>query len=124
MKIIMVEREKLLGYSYTIHLKQVGHEVIYLGQGQDLLPTIEREKPGAIILGIKITGYGYFELLEQVKAAYPQLPVIFSTSLTDLWVEAQDKGADFFDDKSGDLSNIKEIIERLDKKQKGEANER
>lgn len=115
MKILVVERDDNIVYLYEEEFKELGHEVVSINRGEKVLETIERENPQVIILGVRIKGYGYFDLLEQVKAAFPKLPIIFNTSLFELWEEAKLRGADFYSPKTADLTGLVEILETIEK---------
>jgi len=115
MKIIVLERIENVALLYHDEFEELGHKVVLLKQGEKLLGTIKKEYPQALILGIKIPGFGPFDLLEQVRAAFPNLPIIFNTSLLECWEEANARGADFYFAKTSDLTNLKEIIEMIEK---------
>jgi len=100
---------------YHDEFEDLGHKVILLNQGEKLLETVKKEYPQALILGIKIAGFGPYELLEQVRAAFPKLPIIFNTSVLELWEDAKIRGADFYFAKTSDLTNLKEILEKIEK---------
>jgi DNA-binding NtrC family response regulator len=115
MKIIVLERIENVALSYHDKFEELGHKVILLNQGEKLLETIKKEYPQALILGIKIAGFGPYELLEEVRAAFPKLPIIFNTSALEFWEGANDRGADFYFAKTSDLTNLEEIIEKIAK---------
>ena len=114
-KIIVLERIESVAFLYHDEFEELGHKVILLNQGEKLLETIKKEYPQVLILGIKIAGFGPFDLLEEVRAAYPKLPIIFNTSALEFWEGANDRGADFYFAKTSDLTNLKEIIEMIEK---------
>jgi DNA-binding NtrC family response regulator len=120
MKILVVDRELSLGRLYEDELSEEGHKVIFLSTGDQVLKSIAAKKPKLVILGVRIPGYETepFKLLDQIKASFPKLPVIFSTSLSELWPEAQFRGADFCHYKSSDLTELKEMIEKVKNKKK------
>lgn len=114
MKIIIVERDETIVYLYKEEFNEFGHEVISLNRGEKLLETIKKESPQVLILGVRIPGYGYFDLLEQVKATYPKLPVIFNTSLFELWEEAKIRGADYYSPKTHNLTGLMETVKTIE----------
>ncbi len=91
----MVERDEPVRRLYEEEMKEWGYEVIVLSGGHELLTFIAREKPQVVILGVRIPGYDSFKLLEEMKDSFPDLPVIFNTSLCELWPHALARGADF-----------------------------
>jgi len=115
MKILVLERIESIALLYHDEFEELGYKVILLNQGEKLLETIKKEYPQALILGIKIPGFGPYELLEEVRAAFPNLPIIFNTSALEFWEGANDRGADFYFAKTSDLTNLKEIIEMIEK---------
>jgi DNA-binding NtrC family response regulator len=113
MKILVIERDLLLRRLYQEELSEWGYEPIVLSRGDQLLKSIAGNKPQVVILGVKISGYENepLKLLEQIKDSFPDLPVIFNTSLGELWPQARAKGADFYSHKTSDLTELKEMIE-------------
>ncbi len=116
MKIIIVERDESIAHLYKEEFNEFGHEVISLCRGEKLLKIIQKENPQVLILGVRIPGYRYFDLLEQVKTVYPKLPVIFNTSLSELWEEAKQRGADYYSPKTADLTGLIEILKAIEER--------
>jgi len=113
MKIIVVDRDAAIGILYREELEELGHKVIFLNRGAKLLEIMGKEKPEVLILGVRLHDRDYLDLLAMVKSSFPDTKVIFNTSLKGLWPDAQAFGADYYSQKTSDLSDIKNALEAI-----------
>jgi len=116
-KIVVLDHSGATGGIYREMLARAGFQVFYLMWPEKLLEVLARERPAALILGIRIPGYEEqpFALLQLVKQTYPNLLVVFNTDIRELWPEARAKGADFCHDKR-DMNLLLEMIRRSGQK--------
>ena len=80
----------------------------------DLLKSIKREQPGAIISDIRMPDMDGFELLANVQGLYPELPVIIMTAHSDMdsAVSAFESGAFEYLPKPFDINEATELARR------------
>jgi DNA-binding NtrC family response regulator len=121
MKILFVDRDEDILFLYKEEFEAEGYLVVSLSRGHKMLETIAKEKPQVLVLGIRIDGYDYFELLEMAKAVFPDLPVIFFTSWSWLFSEAKKKGADYVIPKFHDLTELKKTVRQIEEDPKNKA---
>jgi two-component system nitrogen regulation response regulator GlnG len=121
MKILIIDRDESTLFWYMEEFEEDGYEVVCLQRGHKMLETIAKESPDVLVLGIRIDGYGNFELLETAKATYPDLPVVFNTSWSWLFYEAKKKGADFVISKYHDLTELKKTIKTIEENLKNKS---
>ena len=83
-----------------------------------ILEKLKREEPDAIITDVRMPGIDGLELLSQLSADYPELPVIIMTAHTDLdsAVSAYQGGAFEYLPKPFDIDDAVEITQRACKK--------
>jgi two-component system alkaline phosphatase synthesis response regulator PhoP len=81
-KIIVVEDETAIADLILMNLKLVGHTGINVGNGNDVIDSIEQYKPDLIILDVMLPGKDGFSLMKEIEPL--QIPVIFLTAKEDL----------------------------------------
>jgi len=65
-------------------LKRADMVVKTFASASGILDTLERSRPDALITDVRMPGMDGFELLNQIQARYPDLPVIIITAHSDL----------------------------------------
>ena len=95
-------------------LTQAGIENKCFADADQLLKQIESEQPDVIISDIRMPGTDGLELLSQLNASYPDLPVIITTAHSDLdsAVASYEQGAFEYLPKPFDLDEVVAITER------------
>ena len=95
-------------------LTQAGIENQSFSDADDLLKHMASDKPDVIISDIRMPGTDGLELLSQINAPYPELPVIITTAHSDLdsAVTSYQKGAFEYLPKPFDLDEVIAITER------------
>lgn len=115
MKILVFDR----WYKISTLIKEIldfyGYETIIAEMVTDISDLIKSESPDVLVLGTVVSGGDTFLLLDSIRAEFPDLPIIYHTSLSDLWTEALRHGATFACDKSGDFTRMINIIKDIEK---------
>jgi two-component system nitrogen regulation response regulator NtrX len=99
-RILVIDDESAIRDSLKMILEYEGYQFVGAASGQDGLSTIQRERPDAVLLDIKMPGMDGMEVLRKVHALDESLPIIMisghgSTATT---VEAIKSGAiDYFE---------------------------
>jgi len=95
-------------------LKQADMEVTTFENAAGVLDRLRTEMPNAIITDIRMPGVDGLELMEQVSALYPDLPVIIMTAHSDLdsAVSAYQGGAFEYLPKPFDIDEAVELVNR------------
>ena len=95
-------------------LEGAGFIVSNFDNANTILDKLEREEPDAIITDVRMPGIDGLELLTQLTAHYPELPVILMTAYTDLdsAVSAYKGGAFEYLPKPFDIDEAIEIAQR------------
>lgn len=78
-RIYLVEDELSLAHLIETYLVEAGYEVKAFNNGLDAKHAI-LEKPDMWILDIMLTGLDGYALIKEIKAACPQIPVIFMSA--------------------------------------------
>jgi DNA-binding NtrC family response regulator len=76
-----------------------------------LLETIREQDPDVIVLDIMMQEYNGLDLLQDIRSAHWDLPVILCTSYPMFKYETKSLSADYFVVKNSDLSNLKIKVE-------------
>ena len=95
-------------------LSKAGMEVSSFENGSGILDTLKHAQPDALMTDIRMPGIDGLELLKQVQAEYPDLPVIVMTAHSDLdsAVSAYQKGAFEYLPKPFDIDEAVELAQR------------
>jgi len=86
-KILLVEDEETLAIGLEYNLSDEGYIVDWAKDGKQALNLFNATEYDLIILDIMLPYYNGFEIAEQVRAKYPQMPILMLTART----SAEDK---------------------------------
>lgn len=112
-KILVVDDEKDVHYSFQRILESDGYEILSATSGKEALKQIQRSLPDLILLDVRLTDVNGLELLKTIKYRYPDSLVIVMTAFgtSQSIIEAMQRGAYDFVVKPFDVLRMKQIIE-------------
>jgi len=110
--IVVVDDERGMRDFLTILLKKEGHGVNAFAGGQEALDYLAAHGCDLVISDIRMPGMTGLELLEHVKAAHPQIPVVLITAFAspDDAVQAMRGGAFDYISKPFKVDEIKSVL--------------
>jgi two-component system nitrogen regulation response regulator GlnG len=113
-KVWVVDDDSSIRWVLERALKQAGINNESFADADQLLKRIVSETPDVIISDIRMPGTDGLELLSQINASHPELPVIITTAHSDLdsAVTSYQKGAFEYLPKPFDLDEVVAITER------------
>ncbi len=113
-RVWVVDDDRSIRWVLEKALERVGMEVTSFEEGRSLEAELEREQPDAIVSDIRMPGIDGLALLEKIRAAHPDLPVIIMTAHSDLdsAVSAYQGGAFEYMPKPFDVDEAVELIGR------------
>ncbi|RLA47434.1 MAG: nitrogen regulation protein NR(I) [Gammaproteobacteria bacterium] len=113
-KVWVVDDDSSIRWVLERALNQAGINNESFADADQLLNRITTEQPDVIISDIRMPGTDGLELLSQINATYPQLPVIITTAHSDLdsAVASYQRGAFEYLPKPFDLDEVIAITER------------
>jgi len=103
----MVDDEEVICLNIGEEFEEDGYEFIFRTDGHELLETIKRGMPDLLILDIRLAEEDGLDLLQDVRAAYPNLPVIINTAYDSFRYDSKSLSADYYVVKSYDLFELK-----------------
>ncbi len=106
-RILVVDDEESFQVLYADELTEEGYEVITIGDGSKLMEVIEQKRPDLVLLDIKLGKYDGLDLLQDIRNAYYDLPVILCTAYYDFRYDLKSIAADYYVIKSSDMHNLK-----------------
>jgi two-component system response regulator FlrC len=114
-RILIVDDEQNMRVALFEVLSRDGHDVAVAENGEMALEMIARQPPELVITDIKMPGMDGLELLRQVKALRPELPVVIMTGFAtvDTAVEAMKQGAFDYLLKPFPVEVIEETVARV-----------
>lgn len=116
-KLLVIDDEYHIRLLFFEELEEEGYEVVTDDGTRDILELVDREKPDAVILDLKLEeNRSGFDLLRAIRSRDQKLPVIICTAFDVLHDDLQTIDADFFVVKSIDVSELKNSITNALKK--------
>ena len=109
-RILIVDDEEHIRALYTLELEDEGHQVQALETGKDLPAQIEKFSPDVVVLDIKMVDVSGLDVLQEVRNAYYDLPVILCSAYGSYKGDLKSIAADYYVVKSSDLGELKEKI--------------
>ena len=113
-KILVVDDEKLIRWSFRQHLEKEGFEVFTAGSGEEGLEIVKAELPDLAILDIRLPGIDGIEVLKQTKEINPATLAIMMTAhgVIETAVMAMKEGANDYISKPVQLDELSLIINK------------
>jgi DNA-binding NtrC family response regulator len=111
-KILVVDDEDSVRYSFTKLLRAPEHQVIGAKDGAEACPS-QQEKPDLIIMDIQMPGLSGLETLERMKSVLPKTPGLMITAhgTSDRVIVAMKLGAYDYIEKPFDIPRMKALID-------------
>ena len=92
---------------YTEELTDDGHDVVCASHGTQALEVIRRQPPDLVISDILLPGMSGIEIMEQLLAIAPKMPVIIHSAYSSPQLDFMSSLAYAYVLKSGDLNELK-----------------
>lgn len=116
--VLLVDDEPQLLHSASIVMKSSGFsDVLTLDNSLAVMPLLASKEIGAIVLDLNMPNLSGRDLLEQIAAEYPDIPIIMMTATNDLQVAVQCMQTGACDylvkpvDKNGLITSVKRAFE-------------
>ena len=106
-RILIVDDEESIRILYADELTEEGYQVITTADGSRLLELIEQERPDLIVLDIVLGEYSGLDLLQDIRNAHYNLPVIICTAYSTFKYDLRAIAADHYVVKSSDVKELK-----------------
>jgi two-component system response regulator (stage 0 sporulation protein F) len=106
-KILVVDDEESIRALYTEELTNEGYEVITTGTCREVLALVASMQPSGVVLDIRMDDCDGLDLLQEIRLAYPDLPIILNTAYDSYREDVKSIAADDYLVKSYDLSKLK-----------------
>lgn len=118
-KILVIDDDQGVRMLYADELVDEGYEVVTCGDGSRLVEFIKEERPDLVVMDVKLGKYDGVDLLQDIRKAFDQLPVILCTAYPSVGYNGASIAADDYVIKSSDLSELKlKIGKALDGRKK------
>jgi DNA-binding NtrC family response regulator len=112
-QILIVDDEPSIRLLYTAILTEEGHEVVEAEDGRGTLAALEREPFDLVILDIRLKTESGLDLLQEIVARYPKLPVILCSAYVSFQDDYTSWLAHSYCVKSGDPRALVDEVERV-----------
>ena len=106
-KLLVADDEDLLCQLYTEELGSEGYEVFTTNEGAGLIEMIEQHRPDLIVLDIRMGEHDGLDLLQDIRNAYYEMPVILCSAYSSFRHDLKSIAADHYVVKSADLTELK-----------------
>ena len=117
-RILVIDDEVGIRDSMRRTLEYQGYQFVGAASGPEGLALIDRDPPDLVFLDIKMPGMDGLEVLDQIKAKHPEVPVVMVSGhgTAQNAFEARDKGASGFIEKP---FSEPVLLERIEKELEG-----
>jgi DNA-binding NtrC family response regulator len=111
-KILIVDDEESVRYSFRKLFREPGCEIIEAGNGLEAITVIKKDLPDLVLMDIEMPGLNGLDAIQKIKALHPQLPVIIITAFgtTERVIAAMKYGAYEYLEKPFDVGRLKEVV--------------
>ena len=83
--VLLVDDETQILKSYSIMLRSAGiKQVLTLDDSTEVMPLLAKQEVAAIVLDLSMPGLPGIELLPEITANYPMVPVVILTAVNEL----------------------------------------
>jgi two-component system response regulator (stage 0 sporulation protein F) len=106
-KVLIVDDEDVLCKLYSAELSGEGYEVITTSNVTELMQLIGQHRPDLIVLDIRMGEYNGLDILQDIRNAYYNKPVILYSAYSPFKYDLRSIAADHYVVKSVDLSELK-----------------
>ncbi|MDZ7641964.1 MAG: sigma-54 dependent transcriptional regulator [Desulfurivibrio sp.] len=122
-KILVVDDEQNMRIALYEALSRSGHQVTLAENGQMALELIEQQPPDLVVTDIRMPEMDGIEMLQQIKARAPELPVVIVTgyATVETAVEAMKQGAVDYILKPFPVEVIDETVAKIFRQREEEA---
>src|SRR5260370_23971595 len=110
--LLVVDDEPNVLYALEKGLRSDTLEVITASTAQEGIELVQRRRPDAVILDVRLADMSGLEAFDQIRQIDPRLPVIFVTAYatTETAIEAMKRGAFEYLLKPVDLHQLREVV--------------
>ena len=112
-KVLLVDDQLDFIEPIAFWMKSRDYDVRMASNGQDALQMIEEDLPDIMFLDIKMPVMDGIETLTKLRADNKTLPVIMITAESDQLENLQDMGISGFFPKSGDLTQLEQLLDPI-----------
>ena len=78
--VLVVDDDKLTRFSLSKILGRAGYRTREAASATEGMAAIEKERPGLVLLDIRLPDRDGFSVLQAIRASHPQLPVVMMTA--------------------------------------------
>jgi DNA-binding response OmpR family regulator len=93
-------------------LEDDGYRTICTSHGAKVMDLMRRHNPGLVVLDIRLGEYNGLDLLQQIRNAKYDMPVILYSAYASFQYDIRSIAADYYVVKSVDLHELKQKIKR------------
>ncbi len=112
-KVLIVDDEESVRYSFKKLLREPAYQVWEAEEGNEALDKIKADAPDLVILDIQMPGLSGLEVLQQIKKVAPRIPVLIITAYgsSDRVIAAMKHGAYEYIEKPFDIPRMQALID-------------
>ena len=112
--LLIVDDEPNVLYALAKGLRSDTQEVITASSAKQAIELVQRRRPDAVILDVRLSDMSGLEAFDQIRQIDPRLPVLFITaySTTETAIEAMKRGALEYLLKPVDLHQLREAVDK------------
>lgn len=106
-KILVVDDDAAVRLLFADELAEEGYRVTTCGDGSKLMGIVREDRPNLIVMDIKLNGESGLDLLQNIRKAYSNLPVILCSAHPRFMHDPNLIHPDYYVVKSSNLEELK-----------------
>jgi DNA-binding response OmpR family regulator len=110
-RILVVDDNALIRKLYAEELTDAGYEVITSDGSSGLVGLIKKKNPDLIVLDIRLHDSNGIDLLQDIRAAHYDLPVVLCTAYPWFKDDLRSLAADYYVLKSSNVEELKQSVQ-------------
>lgn len=111
-KILVMDDDPAIRILCADELSEEGYEVLASGDGSKVMNLIQQKRPDLIVMDIRLGRENGLDLLQDIRNAHPNLPVILFTAFPAFKYDLKSIAADYYVIKSSNLQELKFTIQK------------
>jgi DNA-binding NtrC family response regulator len=109
--ILIIDEDQTIRLLYAVELADEGYDVITCGNASSVMQLIRQKRPDLIVMEILLGKLNGLDILQDIRATYPDLPVILCTVSPNFKHDRRSAPAHGYVIKSSKVKELKAVIE-------------
>lgn len=110
--VLVIDDDEHIRQLVELELTEAGYDVVAIARDDGVLQQMKTIQPNVAILDLQLADHGGLDLLQQIREAYPHMPIILCSPYDSYKSSPKAAAADFYVIKSHDLADLRIKVKR------------